>query len=141
MNEQKQKILDFLFDRRLGVISSVNADGFPESALVAFSETGDVHLVFGTSEKSRKYANILRKPQVAMVISDEQQRLTLQYEGVARELMGEEKAKAQEAHIRKHPAASKFAKSDTQAYFEITPTWIRFADHHIDPNEIFELKF
>lgn len=52
----------------LTVISTVNADGKPEAAVIGFGQTKNLENVLGTSNTSRKYANIQRDPHIALAI-------------------------------------------------------------------------
>jgi hypothetical protein len=57
--EIKKKILDFLGENKLTVISTVDSqNNKPEAAVVAFAEKENLELIFGTSNTSRKYKNI-----------------------------------------------------------------------------------
>jgi len=139
--EQKQKIADLLRYQKMGVVSTVSSEGFPESAWVALSETEDLEIIFGTSRLSRKFENLQTNKRIAVVVYNEQQRQTLQYEGEVMELHGDEKTSAQEIHLLKHPAAKKYSHDIHQSFFKVKPLWIRYTDYHLDPHEIFEVKF
>src|ERR1700757_5048617 len=75
----KDSILEFIADYSLCVISTVGQDAKPEAAIVGFSHTEQLELIIGTSNKSRKYANLLQNSHVAIVIGDEIGEV--QYEG------------------------------------------------------------
>lgn len=57
---------------------------------MAFSETTDGRFIIGTSVVSRKAGNIHGDPRVAMVVTDTEQRYTVQIEGQARLLEPDE---------------------------------------------------
>ena len=88
MEGKKKKILDFIKKERLGIISSINEEGKPESGVIAFAETDNLDLIFGTSCDFRKYENINNNQNVSFVIGWDE--ITIQYEGVAKEAKGEE---------------------------------------------------
>ncbi len=143
LEEQKKVVLDFLSKELLGVVSTVHQDGNPEAAAVAFAENDNLELVFATFSNTRKYGNLKRNPYVAFVIGvSEEEGITVQYEGEARELYGMELAKAKEIHVRKDPERrAKYAEMDENKYFLVTPTWIRYLDIKTDPETIFEIRF
>lgn len=132
-------ILAFLSTQTLGVVSTLGADGEPQSATVAFSESPDGTIVFGTFDDSRKFANILRDPRVSLVVSDDDH--TVQVQGVARLTEGEDAARCRARHAAKNPSTEKFADDPRQRYFLVTPTWLRFTDYTTEPESIEERMF
>lgn len=140
--DNTQKILDYLGTQLLGVLSYVNAAGKPQSALVAVTETEGLDLIFGTDKTSRKYQQILNNPHVAFVIgTDVEAGITVQYEGIATEVDGAELEKARDLHLKKNPQSKKFAFKDSQTFFTVKLTWVRYAAMNQQPPEIFELTF
>lgn len=138
--DKKQKILHFLKDRQLCVLSTINNERtIPQSAVVAFTETETLELIFCTSNTSRKYKNIQTNAHVSVVIGWDSG--TVQYEGTVRELAGEEANKYGEMHIQKNPQTKQFMHHTDQKFFLITPTWIRYFDHDGNPPERYELTF
>jgi general stress protein 26 len=138
--EVKNKILAFLGKHSLTVISTIDVGmEKPESAVIAFAETDTLELIFGTSNMSRKYANIKKNPNVSFVIGWDGAVGTVQYEGVAKELSQEESEKYADIQTAKNPAAKKFTQREDQRYFLVTPTWIRFTDNI--ENQIHEVVF
>ncbi|MBI4119110.1 MAG: pyridoxamine 5'-phosphate oxidase family protein [Parcubacteria group bacterium] len=140
-NKKKRKVLDFIKSQKLGVLSTVSEDGLPEVAVVGISEMDNLSLIFGTFKQYRKYTNLKQNPRVAVVIG--WGNMTVQYEGTAKELIGKEKEKAKQIHIKKLPSSKKFAKLAEQCYFRISPSWIRFTDYSRDSiyGEVFEINF
>lgn len=137
-----QKILAFLKKHTLTVISTIHTDSArPESAVIAFSEHDNLELVFGTSNKTRKYKNLQENPHVSFVIGWDHSLGTVQYEGIARELSTEESAAHSATQIQKNPGSAKFANRDDQRYFLVTPTWIRLTDMSTKPQKILEINF
>jgi uncharacterized protein YhbP (UPF0306 family) len=140
MSEQQQKILDFIKTQMLGVVSTVDvANNKPESAMVAFSETDELEIIFGTFDDTRKYGNLQKNPSVAFVISAVP--ITVQYEGVVQEMQGDDLKKYRQIHIAKNPSSAKYVDHDQQKFFKITPTWIRYTNFGAKPHEIFEIIF
>ncbi len=140
MEKDKQKILDFIKKKKLGVISTINQEGKPESAVVAFSETDKLELIFGTFNTTRKYKNLKANQNISFVIGwDEEEKITIQYEGLARDVKDEEFEECRTVHLNKNPSSKKFAFGKEQRYFKITPRWIRYSD--LSLKEIFEVVF
>jgi nitroimidazol reductase NimA-like FMN-containing flavoprotein (pyridoxamine 5'-phosphate oxidase superfamily) len=136
-----EKIYEFIKSHNLAVISTVTHDFLPQSAVVGFSEKENLELIFGTSNKSRKYQNLLKNPRVSFVIGSDQGK-TVQYEGEAVELKGQpEWQEAINLHLSKIPSAVKFLTDSEEAVFKVIPKWIKYTDLSRDPWDIIELRF
>jgi len=124
----KNVILQFIADYSLCVIATVGQNTKPESAIVGFSHTEQLELVIGTSNKSRKYANLLQNPQIAIVIGGEAGEI--QYEGTVEIIPnGHYRDMVEKAHIKKLPGAAEYRDDPDQVYLKVKPTWIRFLKH------------
>lgn len=140
--DAEEKILSFLKEHTLGVISTIHTQGnSPESAVVAFVETENLEIVFGTSNTSRKYQNILKNNHVCLVIGWSSQTGTVQYEGLARELSKQESVEYASLQTQKNPESQKFINREDQRYFMVEPKWIRFLDNRQDPPLSYEVSF
>jgi hypothetical protein len=64
----KDLVRQFIKQRSLSVISTINLIREPESALVGIAVSADLEIVFDTVETSRKYLHILHDPRGAFVI-------------------------------------------------------------------------
>lgn len=127
----KDAMFEFLDNRELCVIATVGADSKPESAVVGFSYTRDLTIIIGTSKKSRKFANLVQNPHVAIVVGDEEGEM--QYEGIVEILeSGAYKDMVEQAHIAKLPGAAEYRDDPDQKYIKITPMWVRFLKHGAD---------
>ena len=134
------KILPFLQTQTLGVISTIDdTHNAPESAVVAFSQTEALELVFGTFASTRKFVNILKDPRVAFTMFTED--VTVQYEGVARMVKGEEAERCRQIHVAKNPASAKYSLHPEQRFFLVKPVWIRYTDLSKNPEEVWEGPF
>ncbi len=123
-----EKILEILGANPLAVISTVASDdGRPESALVAFAENGAGELFFGTSNKTRKYDNIVQDNRISMVVGWGGAG-SLQIEGVAKQLAGSDADLAITAVTTKNPHSEKFLKKDDARLFAVSVSWIRMTD-------------
>jgi nitroimidazol reductase NimA-like FMN-containing flavoprotein (pyridoxamine 5'-phosphate oxidase superfamily) len=96
-------IYDYLNKHSIGVVSTidVNINGQPESAVVGFGQTHELEIIFRTSKKTRKYRNLYANPHIAFVIGWDHGQ-TLQYEGMARELLAAEMDIVEEHYFKKH---------------------------------------
>jgi general stress protein 26 len=140
--EIKNKIREFVKSHQLTVISTVDVDNNkPESAVIGFAEKENLDLVFGTSNKSRKYKNLQKNKNVSFVIGWSHDIGTVQYEGVAHELSGVEASENAEFIVNKNTVTKKFLAREDQRYFLVKPTWIRLLDKSKHPDEIHEVSF
>lgn len=139
MND-KQLILKFLKNHTLAVIPTVGYDNKPESAVLEYGETEDLELIFDTLNTSRKYKNLQTNKNVSFVIGWDDN-ITVQYEGNAEELIGEEKKKYQKIYWRKNPKAERWSTRLEIAYFKVSPRWIRYSDLNERPWAIKEVTF
>ncbi len=87
-----------------------------------------------------KYENLRSNPQTAFVIGWDND-ITVQYEGIAIELKGEELKECQNIHVTKLPKAKKFMDTDVIRHFKVVPKWIRYSDLSASPWKVFEVKF
>lgn len=136
----KKDIFSFLQSRRHTVIATVDEANRPESALIGFGQTEQLELIFGTSNTSRKYLNIMQNNNVSFVIGWEDDGITIQYEGIAAEIFGEEREKMVALYHTKVPGAAVFKDLPDQAYFKVTPKWIRCSDFSTGKPEIVEFN-
>ncbi|HET6622638.1 MAG TPA: pyridoxamine 5'-phosphate oxidase family protein [Candidatus Saccharimonadales bacterium] len=129
----RQEVDDFLREQTLCTIASLDADGHPQVATVAFSVTEDHKLIIGTNESSRKAGNIARDPHVAVVVTDEDQRYTVQLEGTAQILSPEEFEPYSDEHYNQLPASRPFKDQPGEVNILVGPTHLRFSDCDVHP--------
>ena len=134
-----EEILGFIKTNNLMAISTTHDDGTPEAAIVEFAERDDLAIIFDTLNTSRKYQNLQRDPHVALVIGWDDS-ITVQLEGEAKELEGPELEDAKQLYFTKNPAARKWGDNPDIAYFEVTPTWVRYTDLNQHPWFVQELS-
>lgn len=139
MDNLQSIITAFLRTRKLCVISTVNDEGAPQSALVAFSELDNGKIVIGTFNNTRKFANMMHNLHVSIVASSDE--ACVQIEGLARITKDEEEHLCKETHLAKNPSSAKYVDDPHQRFFIITPTWMRFTDHSVSPHVVEELQF
>jgi len=129
----------FLAQHRYGVVSSISAEGQPQSALVGIAITPEIEIVFDTLDSSRKYANLIARPACSFVVgwAGEQ---TVQFEGVASELAGQELKRCQEEYFAVWPEGKSHMNWPGIAYFAVRPVWIRYSDYDRNPPFIYEFR-
>lgn len=124
----KQGIFAFMAERFLCVISTVDENAKPEAAFVAYTASENLQIMIGTSNKSRKYQNLLQNKSVALVIAD--QIGEVQYEGEVEILTSADyEALLTAGQFQKLAGYDKYRNDPEQAYLKLTPTWIRFIVH------------
>jgi len=133
-------VYDFIKRHRLAVISTVSSKIAPEAALIGIAVSLDLEIIFDTVKTSRKYKNLLGNPNVALVIGWENES-TVQYEGIATELTGDDAARYKEIYFGVYPDGRERAETWPDiVHFKITPTWIRYSNFNI-PVVIDEMEF
>ena len=138
-SDTKKKIIRDLIDQStLAVLSTVTPQNTSESAVVEISVRENLELIFDTLPNFRKYRNLKNNHDVSVVIGFEP--ATVQYEGVAVELNGEELKEYRRMHFQKFPEAVKFKKLGIR-FFKIIPKWVRYTDVSRQPWEVFEVEF
>jgi hypothetical protein len=133
-------LYSFMTRFRYGVVSSVAADGSPQSALVGIAVTPQLEIVFDTLNTSRKYRNLVGRPSCSFVVgwSGEQ---TVQFEGVAELPGGAELKRFQDVYFAAWPEGPGRMTWPGIAYFVVRPKWIRYSDFDRNPPLIHETTF
>src|SRR5438067_4068763 len=85
MGFSKLDLLRYMRSINLGVISTVSSQGTPEAALVGIATADDHRVIFDTTTATRKHANLMHSPAVALAIAGPGEK-TLQSEGRATEV-------------------------------------------------------
>jgi pyridoxine/pyridoxamine 5'-phosphate oxidase len=121
---------------RMGVVSTVSATGQPQSAIVGIAVADTLELVFDTLTTTRKYANLVREPRVAVVMGEGE--LTVQIEGRADVAAGAELVRLQQIYFGTWPDGRDRAAWAHITWVRIRPTWIRVSDFAATPPSIRE---
>lgn len=133
-------VYDFLNQHMLCVVSTINIDGWPNAATVAFSETTELELIISANESTHKAKNIAHENKVALTITDEATRRTVQLEGRAHKLTLEEFVQYEPHHYEKLPFTRKFKEIPQQAFYKITPTHLKATDISVIPWAVTEVE-
>ncbi|MDE2311547.1 MAG: pyridoxamine 5'-phosphate oxidase family protein [Patescibacteria group bacterium] len=139
-SDKKKLILNFIKSQKLAVLATVNQKSGPEAAVIEFGQTDDLEIIFDTLTSYRKYKNLSENSKVAIVVGWDND-VTIQYEGEAVELAGEEKIKCQELYFEKNPEARRWSDNPEIKYYKVIPKWIRYSDLNVKPWNIIELNF
>jgi general stress protein 26 len=129
--ETKDEFVEFVRARGLGVVATVAPDGSPEAALVGVAATDAAELVFDTSRRSRKFANIEPASEVAFVIGWDDE-VTVQCEGVADMPTGADHARCLQAYFAQYPDGRERAESPNIVHIRVRPHWVRYSDYRPD---------
>jgi hypothetical protein len=125
----KQQIHDFIRGHGNAVVSSVAANGTPQSAFMFVAVTQDLELIFYTLETNRKCANLRRDPRVAATIGGPGENQTLQYEGVADEPQGVHLDEIKKIYLENCPDAADRVQWPGLVFFRVRPLWLRFSEY------------
>jgi general stress protein 26 len=137
MNETGFEISDLLIyvrSHKIAVVSTRTADGAPQGALVGFSATDSLELIFDTICDSRKHQNLLYDHRIAVTLSGPEEQ-TLQLEGIAHEVSvrAVDDAVYREAYYRTWPDGRERLKWGNLSYWRISPRWARYSDYSRGP--------
>ena len=138
--DKKKLILDFIKENNLAVLSTVSQENTSESAVLEFGETDNFEIIFDCFSSAKKYKNLKQNRNVSLVIGWDEN-ITVQYEGLAEEVDGEEKKKYQKIYWNKNPKAERWASKEGMTYFKVKPIWIRYSNLNKSPWEVFEITF
>ena len=130
----------FLFQFKLGVLSTIADLGTPQSALVGIAVTPDLEIVFDTVKTTRKYPNLITRPSCSFVIgwTGEQ---TVQFEGEAEELNGPDAERYRKVYFEVWPECRPHLSWPGIVHFVVKPRWIRYSDFAQEPPLIREFTF
>ena len=130
-------IYKFLVQHRYGVVSSISANGTPQSALVGISATPDLEIIFDTLKTTRKYPNLIARPSCSVVIGWENEQ-TVQLEGTAFEPQGGKLARYQQAYFEVWPDGRARISCPGITWLVVRPWWLRYSDFRQSPPLIAE---
>jgi general stress protein 26 len=135
-----REVYDFMDGERLAVLGTARKDGRPEAALMGFAVTEELEIVFDTVRSSRKYSILKENARVAWVVGCTTE-VSVQYEGEASELQGEELAKYKKIYFAKWPDGPARESWPGITYFVVRPKWVRYCDYNPGTRRIEEMEF
>jgi len=138
---KKELTYQFIAQQKLGVVSTINSENKPESAVVGIAVSENLEIIFDTVKASRKYRNIIRDPHVAFVIGWDNE-ITVQYEGIAEVLgNGDEADRLRAVYYHVYPDGKERAATwPGLVHIKVTPKWLRYSDFN-EPPVIEEQRF
>ena len=132
----------FLRTQKLGVLGTIGPDGAPQSALVGIAVTEQLEILFDTVRGSRKYPNLIARPECSFVIGGWGAReQTVQYEGDAEELNPPDLERYREIYFETYPDGRARMNWTGITWFVVRPRWIRYSDFDQNPPLIQEFTF
>jgi Pyridoxamine 5'-phosphate oxidase len=109
--------------------------------VVGIAVSDDFEIIFDTVDTSRKARNLRERPGIGFLIGglapgDER---TVQYEGVADEPTGADRARLTALYYSVFPDGRERLTWPGLIYVRATPTWLRYSDYNQNPPEILEV--
>lgn len=122
-----KKDINGLFESQPLTVLATISDGQPYTSLVAFSSSKDLkELYFATTRATRKYANLMANPRVALLMdnrsnkpSDFRRAMAVTALGRAEEPKSKETKNIEKLFLAKHPQLEEFLASPTCALVKI----------------------
>lgn len=121
----------------LGVLSTVNKSGYPQSASVYYVCDADLNIFFVTRTGSRKYKNIIKNPQASFVVTSVHPPKTFQLEGTVTEVTDTheqteyfDKLVAQATENTPMPPVSQIVTGE-MVFMKLSTTWARMGNFEV----------
>lgn len=142
----EEKVKTYLQNKkpRLTVISTVNKDGKPESALMTYAvlEGEALTLILSTRLNTRKWANLKTNKHVSLVFGGGFSDAEVQFEGEAELFEDAASYKIlEDVYFEQNPETLQFRGIPELVFLKVKPTWIRFTDYGMNPPVIEEKNF
>jgi len=135
----RDELLAFLRRHRLAVEASVSPTGAPQAAVVGIGVTDALEIVFDTLTSTRKHANLVADPRIALVVGWDDER-TAQLEGTVDFPTGDDLDRIRAAYFVVHPDGRDRLSWPGLVHARVRLTWARYSDFTTDPPRIVELK-
>src|SRR5262245_33734892 len=130
-------LLAFLRRYKLAVEATVSPSGAPQAAVVGVAVSDELEIVFDTLESTRKHANLVADPRIALVIGWDE--ATAQIEGTVDFPTGAELERIRTVYFAVYPDGRDRLAWTGITHARVRPTWIRHSDYTVDPPRIVEL--
>jgi len=136
-----ERILSFLNTQRLGVLSNVSTEGYPQVSVIHFSHVLDpLHFYISTENTTRKVKNIEVSEKASLVIGfSESEWITVQMDGKL-EIVKDDLGEAWKIHYAKNPNSAKYKDLPETVFLKFTPTYLKFTDYNTDPLTLLEIN-
>lgn len=127
MNEKLKETLRDLLESHMLAVLATQKNGQPYASLVAFAATRDFkEILFATTRPTRKFANVLSEPRVALLVDSRTNQASDIHNAVAVTALGKveeveetERATLLPIYLAKHPHLSEFVSSPTCALLRV----------------------
>lgn len=141
------ELIQFLRRYKLAVVATIghpragapSSPGAPQAAVVGFAVSDELEIVFDTLDGTRKFANLVADPRVALVIGWDDA-ITAQIEGVADVLAGADLARLRDVYFGPYPDGRDRLAWPGISHVRVRPSWVRVSDFTRDPPSIVELR-
>jgi uncharacterized pyridoxamine 5'-phosphate oxidase family protein len=138
---ETDEFIAFVRERGLGVIATLGPQGTPQAAVIAVIATDLGEVLFGTERGSRKFANIQRRPDVALAIGWDNDETTVQCEGIADEPSGADMDRCLKCYLDRFPREQHLVENGEHVLVRVRMNWIRYDDPRPDSSRRFEETF
>ncbi|MBI2195648.1 MAG: pyridoxamine 5'-phosphate oxidase family protein [Candidatus Levybacteria bacterium] len=137
-----EEVREFFRNHRVGALSTISSEGYPESAVLHYSNNDNpLAFYFSTERSSRKIHNIRLNSKASFVIGfSEEEFITVQMNGIVKELGDEELTEAKKIHYKKHPDSKQYENDPETVFISFTPSWIKISDYKVSPANIKEIN-
>lgn len=141
--EHITRLKELLTTQPLAVLST-SGEGQPYASLVAFCAADDLaRVLFATPRTTRKYRNLLSRPQAALLVDNRSNRVTDVEEamavtilGIAHDAEGEERRAGERDFLRKHPHLDTFVRAPDSALVVLTVQKMVVVSHFQEVEEV-----
>jgi pyridoxine/pyridoxamine 5'-phosphate oxidase len=123
----REELVAFVRRRGQAVVATRGPDGAPQVTSVGIAVTAEAEFVFELSIHSREHQNIRAFPLVGMVIGGDEE-VTLQFEGSAERLDGDERDRCLRAYFQQHPLGRDRSQASYITYVRVRPGILRLSD-------------
>ncbi|GAB3712016.1 hypothetical protein GCM10027598_18540 [Amycolatopsis oliviviridis] len=131
-------MIEYVRERRTGVVSTLGPGGEPQSAYLTLAVTDRGEFVFDAKPDSRKVANLRRDGRIAIVVGGDDG-TTLQCEGVADIPADDEFERCKAAYLRAFPEFADSLAGGNVVVLRVALHWARYGDFRAgapEPREI-----
>lgn len=133
----KEDVLKFLKKKDLCVTATADKDGKPIAATMAYAVDDEMVFYLETSNKSRKYKNLLANPKAAIVIGVANELPTVQVDGELTVFEGEDAINARNFIVKQHPEWEGYFlgpdRNPEEVYFSVKPIRVCYSDFTKEP--------
>jgi pyridoxine/pyridoxamine 5'-phosphate oxidase len=123
-----RNVIAFMRAQKHGCLATVSDGGEPQAAVVGYAVSDALELVFDTLGDTRKAQNLRKRPGCALTMWSEDEKRTVQYEGVADEPKGPELERVKALYFATFPDGREREKWPGITWFRIKPRWVRSSD-------------